>query len=284
MTTKKLSFCILGCYPKTSRENFKRSDVGQPHELFHALIARQHPQAHVDTLFIADEETPIPQGDTLNAYDGWIWTGSDLTVYHKEDPRVTRQILLAKDLYHANAHSFGSCWGLQIAALAAGGAVDKNPKGREWGIARNIELTPEGIRSPLTQGKPTRFNAFIMHLDEVTSLPKNTPRLAGNTHTEIQAALVTINKGSFWATQYHCEYNLHEMARLIRARAQALVKEGFFSQEDHVRAYAEELAALHKNPGSQELRRKLDIGDDIIDPAIREIEIRNWLDFLSAKK
>jgi len=279
---KGLRFRILGCYPKASREDFARSDVGQPHELYAGFLSRYAPNASVETLFISDEETELPSGEDILACDGYLWTGSDLTIYHKEDPRVTRQIVFAQDLFRAGANSFGSCWGVQMAALAAGGAVEKNPKGREWGFARAISRTPEGKTSRMLAGKPDTFDAFIMHLDEVTALPSGTANLAGNDHTRVQAAVVRHEAGLFWSTQYHPEYNLHEMGRLIRARAHALVKEGFFKTEDEVRAHAEKMIALHREPDSAALREELAVRDDILDPDIREIELRNWVEDIAA--
>lgn len=281
---KGLRFRILGCYPKASRENFTRSDVGHPHELFAQFLSRYAPNASVEILFIADEETELPSGEDILACDGYLWTGSDLTIYHKEDPRVTRQIDFARKLFRAGAKSFGSCWGVQMAALAAGGAVEKNPKGREWGLARAVSKTQEGRTSPLLAGKPARFDAFIMHLDEVTALPSGTAALAGNDHTRVQAATVRHEAGLFWATQYHPEYNLHEMGRLIRARAAALVKEGFFESEDQVRAHAEKMIALHREPENAALREELDIRDDILDPNIREKELRNWVELIAGEE
>ena len=129
-------------------------------------------------------------------------------------------------------------------------------------------------------GKPAVFDAFIMHLDEVTRLPEGTPLLATNAHTPIQAAIFENGAASFWSTQYHPEYNLHEMGRLIAARAKALVREGFFPDEAAVATHAARMRELAANPGSAELRAELDVGDDIIDPQIREVELRNWLRFI----
>lgn len=67
------------------------------------------------------------------------------------------------------------------------------------------------------------------------------------------------------------------MGRLIAARAAALVKEGIFPDEDAVAVYAAKMMELHANPDSSELREELDVGDDIIDPRISEVELRNWL-------
>jgi GMP synthase (glutamine-hydrolysing) len=275
--------CIINCYPAASRENFDRSDVGHPHDLFRDFLRREAPNATAEIVFIADPGFALPRGTTIEDFDGFIWTGSDLTVYHADDPRVAPQIAFARQLLEAGAASWGSCWGIQLASLVAGGEVAVNPRGREWGIARDIRLTDAARTSPMHVGKPAQFDAFIMHLDEVTRLPDGTPLLATNVHSPVQAAIVEAWGGAFWATQYHPEYNLHEMGRLIAARAKALVREGFFPDEAAVAAHAARMKALAADPGSAELRAALDVGDDLIDPMIREVELRNWLRFIASR-
>jgi len=164
-----------------------------------------------------------------------------------------------------------------------GGEVAVNPNGREWGIARGITLNNAARTSPMLAGKPAKFDAFIMHLDEVTRLPEGTVSLGGNAHTAIQAAVVENGDAAFWGTQYHPEYNLHEMGRLIAARAEALVKEGHFPDKEAVAKYAADMKALYANPDSTELRERLGVGNDIIDPQIRQLELRNWLRFIESR-
>jgi GMP synthase (glutamine-hydrolysing) len=282
-TTAALRICIVNCYPAASRENFDRSDVGHPHDLFKAFLRAEAPNATTEIVYIADPDFALPAGTTIDEFDGFIWTGSDLTVYHTDDPRVAAQIAFANELMDAGAVCWGSCWGLQLASLVAGGEVAANPKGREWGIARGIRLTEAAAAAPMHAGKPPVFDAFIMHLDEVTRLPDGTPLLATNEHTHIQAAIIERGDAAFWTTQYHPEYNLHEMGRLIAARAKALVREGFFPDEDAVAAHAATMKDLAANPDSAALRATLDVGDDIIDPRIRQVELRNWLRFIDAR-
>ena len=274
------AICILNAYPKASRDNLDLAGVGQPHRFFKDFLERYVPKATVDVLFVADHGDALPQGVALTSYNGFIWTGSDLTIYHLDDPRVTRQIDLARSIYRAGIPSYGSCWGVQMAAVAAGGEVAKNPQGREWGLARKISLTEEGRRSKLLAGKPDRYDGFTMHLDEVTRLPAGATLLATNEHTRVQALEVRHEEGTFWATQYHPEYNLYEMARLIAARAEALVAEGIFEDVQQVRDHAADLHALHDRPASCELKQKLHIGEDILTADIREQELRNWIDHL----
>jgi GMP synthase (glutamine-hydrolysing) len=168
-----------------------------------------------------------------------------------------------------------------MAAVAGGGEVRKNPRGREWCLARDIALTEEGRAHPLYQGKPARFDGFIMHLDEVTRVPEGGRLLAGNRHTPVQALDVHgPNGGSFWATQYHPEYNLYEMARLLIARRKPLAEEGFFPDEQAVLDYAEQLTRLYRDPGNTDLQEQLKVGPDVLTEEIRECELRNWIDHL----
>lgn len=283
VTTTKLRFCIVNCYPKASRNNFDLSGVGHPHDLFRDFLRREAPNASSEIVYLADPDFALPPNTSIRDFDGFIWTGSDLTVYHQDDPRVAGQIEFSRTLMNTGAASFGSCWGIQMAAQVGGGKVEVNPRGREWGIARGIKLNEAAQSSPMLAGKPAIFDAFIMHLDEVTKLPEGTVSLGGNTHTPIQAAVVENGEACFWGTQYHPEYNLHEMGRLIASRAEALVREGHFPDEEAVATYASDMKALHANPDSAELRKRLEIGNDIIDPQIREVELRNWLKFIDAR-
>ena len=280
MDLNKKTIAIFNCYPEQSRKNFDTSDVGHPHDLIVAFLARQRPDIKTRLYFIADPDKPLPTDKELAQCRGCIWTGSDLTIY-QIDPRVERQIQLARNLFNLGVHSIGSCWGIQMAAVAAGGNVAKNPNGREWGVGKNIRVTPAGKKSILLQGKPDVFDAFEMHLDEVVALPENTEILATNDHTKVQAVEVHAGKGSFFGTQYHPEYNLFEMARLIKARAQALVDETFFQTTGDVIQYADQLNQLHQHPDNLELSTQLNIGEGVLTPQIKEQELRNWLRYIA---
>jgi GMP synthase (glutamine-hydrolysing) len=282
-TTAAHRFCIVNCYPAASRERFDLLDVGHPHDMFKAFLAREAPNATTEIVYVADPDFALPPGSSINDFDGFIWTGSDLTVYHTDDPRVASQISFAALLMEHGAASWGSCWGIQMASLVSGGEVAVNPRGREWGIARNIKLTEAARTSPMLAGKPAKFDGFIMHLDEVTRLPEGTPLLATNDHTHVQAAVFEDGEAAFWSTQYHPEYNLFEMGRLIAARAEPLVREGLFPDEEAVGVYAAKMMELSADPDSESLREELDVGEDIIDPQIRELELRNWLQLIDSR-
>ena len=279
-TEQQISICVLNGYPKESRDNFDLSGVGHPHDFFIDFLNRYVPAAQVTLCFAADSGDILPEGCSLEQFDGIIWTGSDLTIFHRDDDRVAKQIDFAKAVYEVGVPSYGSCWGIQMAAVAAGGEVGKNPRGREWSIGRNIRLTEKGKQSLFLTGKPEVYNGFVMHLDEVTKVPAGGTILAYNDHCKVQALEVRHKNGTFWAAQYHPEYNLLEMAKLIAARATPLINEGFFTQIEDVQHYADDMIALYRNDTNPDLRKKLRIDDDIIDRGIREQELRNWIDHL----
>jgi len=272
-----LRLCIINGYPEKNREVLTQAGVCGADELYYRAFGALVPGIRLETLYIADLDVPLLSPREIEAYDGFVWTGSNLTIF-EDDPRVTRQIELSRQIYEAGRPQFGSCWGVQMAAVAAGGEVRKNPRGREMGFARKIMLTPEGRAHPMYDGKPPVFDGFISHLDEVTRVPAGAVLLATNEHTRVQALEVRHKRGVFWATQYHPEYELYEMARLFIARGENLIKEGFFADRAALEAKVERIQTLARDPGRKDLRWDLAIGDDILDDGLRRLELRNWLD------
>jgi len=88
---------------------------------------------------------------------------------------------------------------------------------------------------------------------------------------------VTHKSGTFWATQYHPEYNLHEMARLIVAREKKLIAAGFFRGHEDLMDLVDRMEALAAEPDRKDLRWQLAIDDDVLSDSIRQCEFVNWL-------
>jgi GMP synthase (glutamine-hydrolysing) len=101
--------------------------------------------------------------------------------------------------------------------------------------------------------------------------------LAGNAYSTVQAIEIRHRSGTFWGVQYHPEYDLHEMACLLSARARNLVQEGFFRDSADLTGYVERLEALHREPDRKDLRWQLNLQDDILSVDCRQREFRNWL-------
>ncbi len=273
-------FLIIDGYPKESREQFREVGMRLAWELYADLLLQHVPDAIYDVLLPSDPGVQMPSKNDLEAYHGILWTGCNLTIYHLDDRRVTSQIELAKSAYEIGIPSFGSCWGIQMAAVAAGGEVRANPKGREMGVARKIYLTPEGRSHPMYEGKHSVFDGFVSHDDEVTRLPPGGVHLAGNDFSRVQGLAVKHRAGEFWATQYHPEYNLHEMARLIVAREEKLLRQGFFRSHEHLMQMVDRMEQLAAEHDSKDLRWQLGIDDDLLSDRIRQCEFVNWLNKL----
>jgi GMP synthase (glutamine-hydrolysing) len=274
-----MRFCIINGYPAHNREVLRQAGHCSADEMFVRVLERLDPHLSLEVLYLADLEVPVPDAPWIEGYDAFLWTGSNLTIY-EDDPRVARQIAFCRRIFEIGRPQWGSCWGLQMAAVAAGGEVRKNPRGREMAVARKIRLTPQGRAHPMYEGKPDVFDGFISHLDEVTRIPDGGTLLATNDHTRVQALEVKYGNGTFWATQYHPEYDLQQMTRLIVARGENLIKEGFFADRSALDHRVARMEALARDPWRTDLRWDLAMGDDLLDERIRWCELRNWLHHL----
>ena len=273
-------FLVIDGYRRDGRENLAAAGATTAGKLYERMLLACHQDASVDIVYPADPASTLPRGVGIAAYDGIAWTGSSLTVYDDDDPAVRPQIEFARAAFEAGVPSFGSCWAAQIAVVAAGGRCAANPRGREMGIARKIALTDDGRAHPLYIGKPRVFDAFISHEDEITHLPSGSLCLAENAFSRVQAVCVTRGRGTFWAVQYHPEYDLHELARLTFARMKRLVGMGFFADLDAARDYVNKLETLHQDPSRRDIAWLLGIDDDVMTEDVRHAEVRNWIDHL----
>lgn len=272
-----ISFLIIDGYSKASRDDLNAAGMQLAWKLYADMLQRHVPGAVYDVVLPSDPGVEVPTEKELEKYSGILWTGCNLCIFDETNPSVVNQITLAKRCYEMGIPAFGSCWGLQVSVVAAGGKVAPNPKGKEMGIARKIKLTPEGGKHPLFMGKPPVFEAYISHDDMVTEVPPGGVVLAGNDFTSVQALAVTHKKGSFWSVQYHPEYNLHEMACLIIAREKKLIELGFFSKAEELKELVDKMKLLYKSPDRKDLRWQLVIDDDVLSDEIKECEFRNWI-------
>lgn len=246
--------------------------------LYAATLQALHPGAVCDIVRPADPDGALPSGAALADYDAVAWTGSALNVYDMTPP-ITRQVELARAVYDSAVPFFGSCWALQVATVAAGGVVRKNPKGRELGIARKITLTEAGRAHPMYAGKGPVFEAVCIHQDEVETLPEGAVLLASNAVSTVQAAEIRHGRGSFWGIQYHPEYDLHEIGHICLRYAERLVDQGWFDSVEAAADFAAKCDALAADPdGRKDLRWQLGADEDVLDAAIRLREIRNWIE------
>jgi GMP synthase (glutamine-hydrolysing) len=255
-----------------------RADFGLPSNfsLCAAALRPHRPEVRCTALNIADGES-FPFGTTLADFDGVMIPGSPLHVYDRT-PAVTRQMEFVRAAFVAGVPVWGSCWGFQLATVALGGSVRRNPRGRELPIARAINVTEVGRTHPLLVSRPPVFDALCSHLDEVKTLPPNAEVLAANEISSVQAMAVrTARGGSFLGTQYHPEHTLAVSAALMEMGAAELVKEGFGRETAEVVAMATDYRTMSTDPTRRDLIWRYGIASEIMDPMRRTVEIGNWL-------
>ena len=239
-------------------------------------LKRLEPALRCDIVRPADGEAKFPPGVGLADYDGVTVTGSALNIYNG-GPEITRQVDLARAVFAAGVPFFGSCWGLQVAVTAAGGAVRANPRGREFGFGRRITLTDAGRAHRVFAGKPAVFEAPTIHLDSIATLPAGAVELAHN-DMGLQAAAFSHGRGTFWGVQYHPEYDYLDIAAAAERYGAKLVTEGMFADEAALASFAADLRRLQAKPDDPPLLWRHGLGPALSDPSLRLAEIKNWLD------
>lgn len=268
---------VLDAYAREGRAALRDAGATEAGPLYAALLERLAPGARVDVAHAADGPLELPAAGDLDSYDGVVWTGSSLTIHDEKDPRVRRQIELAREIRRRGIRSFGSCWAAQVATVAGGGRCAANPRGREFGVSRGITLSTAGRAHPMYRGKPARFDALTSHADHVIALGPAATCLASNEWSPVQAVDVGDAGPHFWAVQYHPEYDLHEVASLARLRRTELIAQGTFANAEAADGFIADLEALHEDPARDDVRSRRALDESVLDPDLRTLEVRNWL-------
>lgn len=121
----------------------------------------------------------------------------------------TRRLLA--DAVEHGVPTLGVCLGHQLAAVALGGRVHRNPTGRTIGLVP-VELTPEGESDPLLRGLG-RTVAVHYNDDVVTELPSGATVLATLPDGRPQA----VRYGpQAWGVQFHPETSPEVFAAWLR--------------------------------------------------------------------
>jgi GMP synthase (glutamine-hydrolysing) len=277
MTVMALRFLVVEGNTRGAREAHKAAYGRMLSESYAQVIHDIERDAVCDIAFPTDEGANLPDRAGLESYDGIVLTGSHLNIYDRS-PEILRQIDLMRAIYASHTPSFGSCWGLQVAAVAADGEVRKNPLGREVGFARRLRRTEKGQGHPLLEGRPEVYDAPAIHLDMVTALPDDTTVLATNPVSEIQAAEIRKEGGVFWGVQYHPEFSLAELAVILRMRTELMIREGFCRTPEEVRSYADDLTTLDREPSRFDLAWRHGVDAEVLDVNRRTREIRNFIE------
>ena len=227
----------------------------------------------------SEDGAAMPDPAGLSAYDAVFLTGSPMHLY-KDTPEVRRQLDFMRAVFASGVPSFGSCAGLQVATVAAGGTVRENRRGHEAAFARRITPTAAGLCHKLLAGRPPAYDALSVHSDAVERLPDNATLLATNGVTRVQAAEIRYAGGVFWGVQYHPELPLEEVAGAIRQQADDLIEQGLALDATGVEAFATLVETLGRAPTRRDIAWQLGLDQQVADPAMRQTELRNFVEHM----
>lgn len=274
-----LRFLVAESEPHQAREK-RRDSVGRSSgETYIETLRSLAPGARCDRVKPADRGAGLPSGEALAEYDGIFLTGSPLHLYeHTQETR--REVEFMRAVFHSGVPAFGSCAGLQVATVAAGGTVRRNARGREAAFARRITPTDAGRGHPLLHGRPAAYDAPAVHGDEVETLPAGAVLLATNRLTEVQAVEIRCGPGVFWGVQYHPEIGLDEVAAALRRQGDDLISDGLARSWEDVESYASQIDALHGDPSRRDIAWRLGLDEQVNDPDRRRTELRNFIEWL----
>lgn len=279
MPNRRLNLLVAESEPGEARDQ-RRESVGRSSgETYEAVLAHIALGADIQRIKPVDTPGEIPDAAGLADFDGVFLTGSPLHLY-KETPETRRVVEFMCAVFDAGVPAFGSCAGLQVATVAAGGSVRPMGERREAGFARRIFPTEAGRSHPLLRGRPPAFDAPAIHSDEVAALPDGALRLASNATTEVQAAEIRRGNGVFWGVQYHPEISLFEAAAALRRQADDLVQQGLATSVAAVEEQAQLVEALHDAPQRRDLAWRLGLDPQVTEPERRSVEIRNFIEHL----
>lgn len=263
---------IMEGNPKARRERGAQMGIRSTAGIYADSVHAHFPEIEIDILCAADEDGALPAGRSFHDYDAMIISGSSLHAYNRE-PEVTRQLDTLHAVSEIGLPVLGSCWGLQIAAVAAGGEVIHNPRGREVGIARKVMRNEAGKSHAFLSKRPDSFDAPCIHYDEVSRLPANATLLASNSHSEVQAAIIPLRKSEIWAVQYHPEFDLPHLGQLYRLYEADMLSQGFFTDKHALDDFADKLSQMSNDSAPMGLAWQLGVDHDILNPVARRSEI-----------
>lgn len=143
---------------------------------------------------------PVPA--SLDGYTGLVVLGGEMGAYDDaECPWLTPTKALIAQAVRAEAWFLGICLGHQLAAVALGGEVSRNPRGQATGLTA-VQLTPRGRADELTGVIGDTASSIQWNSDIVSRLPEGSQVLATAPDGSVQAARFGVRA---WGVQFHPE-------------------------------------------------------------------------------
>ncbi len=213
---------------------------------------------------------PFQVGE-LEEIDGIVFTGSGVEwSCDAEEAAPLRRAM--EHAFENGLPVWGSCNGLQLAAVLLGGAVGASLNGPEVGLSKAIRKTDAGKEHAGLAGREDIYAVPCIHRDEIKHLPTDALVLAENDHSPVQAFAYSTDGVDFWGTQYHPECTPLSIAEALKT-----------SNKDFVGKIAMiyDLEISEDDPAAAE---RLGATCEALRPAIRTIELGNWLKHVKDRK
>ena len=258
-----LKLLIVEGNTKEENSNFNKAGCVSQSENFKQHVKMFEPNCEINIVEPGDDSAISKIIASLKKYDGIILTGSTLRI-DDFSSEIKKHINFVKTCFKHEKKIFAACWGLQIAATAAGGKCRVAPSGSHVGIAYDIELTSEGKKHKLYSSKPHKFTTPAFNYDEVEIPPNNAVVLASNKINKFEALHFTVGNSEIWGLQYHPEIPYDYMIKLIKYRSKKLINNKSFKNETEI---SQHISLIEK--------AKVLLKDDI-----RLLELKNWLNYL----
>ena len=273
-----LNLLVVICETPDEQASRRERSGRASHETLEGALRAERPDLAIKTASCVDGTEPDMAA--LGLYDGVLFGGSPIAM-HEDTPETRSAARFMERVFDSGVPSFGSCAGMQIAAVAAGGSVAPRDTGMRAAITRGVTRTDAGRGHPLLDERPEAWDVPAMHSSIVTRVPPGGTALARTEGTPVEAMEVRRGEGVHWGVQYHPEVGLAEIADAIGAQASELVDQGLAESEGDVRHYAKRLTALGHDPERRDLAWQLGIGREAIEPDRRRRELANFLRFVA---
>ncbi|TCL92491.1 GMP synthase (glutamine-hydrolysing) [Rhizobium sp. PP-WC-2G-219] len=254
----------------------RRTSGAASYETYATTLRAIDPDASIETVCCVEG---TDTASDLFRLDGVLFAGSPIQM-HKPTEEILSAAAFMTRVFEAGVPAFGSCAGLQIAAVAAGGRCKPRAAGMQVGFARDIVPTTEGRDHPLFRGRPQVWAAPAMHSSVVDQLPPGAIRLAQSKATPTEAAEIRSGNGVFCGVQYHPELDLSEIAASIRRQSDDVLKQGLADSDEAVEAYARTLEQLDRDPDRQDLAWQIGVDKEVTLASRRQVELVNFLQSL----
>lgn len=182
------------------------------------------------------DREPLP---SLDAFDALVIMGGPMNIYQEVAyPWLVAEKHLIERAIESKKLVLGVCLGAQLIADVLGGTVTQNPH-KEIGWFP-VELTPQGRQCPFLRHCPKSFMAFHWHGDTF-SIPPETERLAQSVACANQAFSY---RDHVLALQFHLEYCVESIEKMIKHCGDELCAEPFIQSADEIRASYHNVSAI----------------------------------------